>query len=225
MTERNLKVEKAAVGNLVTILFGLPWLEIVAELWKIVRKIWHGLAEEGIYEVLEHEGTLEIKDKSGKRALVRKRQRVRYLQDNVIAYNDQAWGDGEILVNYRCTPGKKVDRYRAGHKDVVLVSLREIKKRGDVDEFNIEWEHRNGFLKAVEEWGTEVNHRTKQLKIQIIFPKARKPHNIALVEYLRRRTRPLNQEAIRKLPDGCWLVSWQTNRPRLYEQYSFKWEW
>jgi len=30
---------------------------------------------------------------------------VRYLQDNVIAYRDQAWGDGEILVDYRCTPG------------------------------------------------------------------------------------------------------------------------
>jgi hypothetical protein len=32
------------------------------------------------------------------------------MQDNVIAYQDQAWGDGEILLNYRCTPGTPVDR-------------------------------------------------------------------------------------------------------------------
>ena len=45
-----------------------------------------------------------------------KRQRVRYLQNNIIAYQDQAWGDGEMLVNYRCSPGVPVDRYKLGHK-------------------------------------------------------------------------------------------------------------
>jgi len=54
-----------------------------------------------MYEVLEYESTLELKDRGGKRATFKKREKVRYLQDNVIAYQDQAWGDGEILVNYR----------------------------------------------------------------------------------------------------------------------------
>ena len=40
---------------------------------------------------------------------------MRYLQDNIIAYHDQTWDDGDILLDYRCTPGTAVDRYRLGY--------------------------------------------------------------------------------------------------------------
>ena len=66
---------------------------------KIIRKAMQGLSYKGMYEVLDYESTLELKDRGGKRATFKKREKVRYLQDNVIAYQDQAWGDGEILVN------------------------------------------------------------------------------------------------------------------------------
>jgi len=46
------------------VLFSLPWLDIFAELVKVTRKLWQGLADEGMYEVLEHEATLEILDRS-----------------------------------------------------------------------------------------------------------------------------------------------------------------
>jgi hypothetical protein len=100
-----------------------------------------------MYEALEYRSTLELKDRGGKRATFRKRERVRYLQDNVIAYQDQAWGDGEILVNYRCTPGTPVDRSRSGYKTCVLISRRGVKNRGDKDEFNVEWNICQGFLR------------------------------------------------------------------------------
>jgi hypothetical protein len=87
-----------------------------------------------LYEVLEYESTLELKDREGRKATFKKREKVRYLQDNVIAYQDQAWGDGEILLNYRCTPGAPVDRYRSGYKTTILISRREVKDKGDVDE-------------------------------------------------------------------------------------------
>jgi hypothetical protein len=66
-----------------------------------------------MYEVLRYEAKLGLKDRGGKRATFKKQEKVRYLQDNVIAYRDQAWGDGEILINYRCIPGTPVDRYRS----------------------------------------------------------------------------------------------------------------
>jgi hypothetical protein len=178
-----------------------------------------------MYEVLEHEVTLELMDAKGKRALVRKRQKVRYLQNNIIAYQDQAWGDGQILVNYRCSPGIEADRYESGRKTNILISLREVKERGEVDEFNIQWEQQNGYLRSVEEWGSEISHRTKWLKLQVIFPKMRPPQKVSLSEYLTRRTQPLPSEQIRKLPNGRWVVIWETDRPRLHEQYGFKWEW
>ncbi len=119
-----------------------------------------------------------------------------------------------------------VDRYRPGQKTFLLISLREPKRRGEVDEFNIEWEIQDGFVRTEELWETEIRHRTKQMKIRIIFPKSRPPQaslnsgTIYVVE-----NRQLGPESIRRLPDGRWLVSWESNRPRLNERYQIHWEW
>ena len=91
-----------------------------------------------------------MEDQEGKSATFKKREKVRYLQDNTIAYQDQAWGDGEILVDYRCSPGTPVDRYRSGYKTYILISRREVKNKGNVDEFNVEWGIRQGFLRHTE---------------------------------------------------------------------------
>lgn len=225
MTEKNMKTQETAVARSVTILFGLPWLEIAAEVWKVMHKLWRGLAHEGMYEVLEHEVVLELLDGKGKRALVHKRQKVRYLQNNIIAYQDQAWGDGRILVNYQCSPGVVADRYESGHKTHLLISLREVKERDEVDEFNITWEQQNGYLRSVEEWSSAISHRTKWLKLQVIFPSSRPPQKVLIGEYLTRRTRPLPPDKLLKLADGRWAATWETSKPRLHEQYSLKWEW
>lgn len=162
MATSDASKQQDSIAKVIALLFSLPWLEIVAEVWKITQKLWRGLANEGIYEVLEHEATLELLGRSGKKARVYKKQRVRYVQDNVLAFQDQAWGDGEILLNYQCTPGVEVDRYQLDHKTIVLISLRERKQRDDTDEFNIQWDIQDGFLKKEEQWTTEVSHRMHQ---------------------------------------------------------------
>lgn len=113
----------------------IPWLDVAAKSWQVARKLWHGLADEGMYEVLEYESRLELKDKHGRTAQFSKREKVRYRQNNILAYQDHAWGDGQILQDYQCTPGVVVDRYRSGHQIFLLISLREVKRRGDEDEF------------------------------------------------------------------------------------------
>jgi hypothetical protein len=40
--------------------------------------LWRELADEGMYEVLEYESALELKDRKRKRAVFRMRERVRY---------------------------------------------------------------------------------------------------------------------------------------------------
>ena len=209
----------------VKLLLDIPWIDVLAEVWKLIRHLWQGLADEGIYEVLEYESTLELRDDKGKIASFQKRELVRYRQNNIIAYQDHAWGDGEILLNYRCAPGIVVDQYRPGQKTFLLISLREPKRRNQVDEFNIEWEMRNGFVRSAELWETEIRHRTKQIKISIIFPKSRPPKAISVVEQLRRRRRQLGPESIRRLPDGRWSVGWKSERPKLNERYQLHWEW
>jgi len=217
--------QSVKLPNWGTLILGRPWLEIIGELWKIGRKIFRGFSNEGIYEVLDYETTLELQDRKGNKASLQKLEKVRYLQDHILAYQDQAWGDGKILLNYRCAPGVPVDIYRSGYKTHILISLREVKKKGDIDEFNIEWGIKNGFLRKTGFWSTEISQRTKRIIVQVIFPKSRPPSVSWMIEKNIQRTHLLDGNTKKRLPDGRWMIRWEKNHPRLYEQYILKWEW
>lgn len=221
-------IDNASTGTIskfVTLLLGVPWIEVIAEVWKVGKKVFRGLSDEGMYEVLEYESTLEILDVEGKRAIFKKRKKVRYLQDNIIAYQDYGWGDGEHFRDYQAKPGVPVDRYKIGYKTYILLSLREVKNRGDVDEFHIQWKIRNGFLKTDGFWETDVSSRTKSIRVNVIFPKDRPPHNIRLVETNIQKTTILGHDSIRQFPDGSWQIVWATDKPRLYGHYVVRWDW
>jgi hypothetical protein len=208
-----------------TILLELPWAKILGDAWKEFRKILRGFSHEGVYEVLDYRSALEILDETGKKARYIKEKKVRYLQDDVIAYQDHAWGDGKILLNYQCSPGKAVDKYRSGYKTYILISLREIKNRGDVDKFHIQWDMQNSFPKAEESWSTHITQRTKKITIEITFPKDRKPYHVVLEESNRRRTQYLSKDSFHNFQDGRVKVSYKIKHPRLYEHYVLRWHW
>lgn len=209
----------------VDIVFSLPWLDVAGGLFRIARELWRGLADEGMYEVLEYESVLELKDRHGRRAVFKKREKVRYRQNHIIAYQDHAWGDGEILLDYRCSPGRVVDQYRPGRITFLLISLQEAKQRGDVDEFSIQWGIRNGFLRKQELWETEIRHRTRKMRMAVIFPESRPPQQVSLEENIRRKRVQLKREGIHRLADGRWQVTWEKDRPRLNEHYRLCWTW
>lgn len=225
MSVQHKRLRLVSSDGLVGVILTLPWLELLAGAWKLTRLLWRGLTDEGMYEVLEYESVLELKDRKGKIAKFSKRQKVRYLQNNIIAYQDQAWGDGKILIDYRCKPGIVVDQYRPGHKTYLLISLREIKNRGDIDEFNIQWGIRDGFVRSAELWDTEIRHKTRSLKIQVIFPESRQPLKAWIIEHITRKKHILGPDEKLQLPDHRWQVTWQTNKPRLNERYQLQWTW
>ena len=225
MSENKQKLNINQITKFVTLGLGMSWFELIGELWKLGRKLTRGLSNEGMYEVLSHESTLEIHDSKGKKATFKKRQKVRYLQDYIIAYHDQAWGDGEILIDYKCSPGFPSDQYQLGHKTIILISLREEKNKGDIDEFHIQWKMNDGFLTNTESWGTDIRHRTKKFKVLVIFPESRPPVCATIIESKRRKSYPLKEGAKIQLPDGRWQISWETSKPKLYENYILEWKW
>lgn len=178
-----------------------------------------------MYEVLNYETTLEILDTRGKVAILRKNEQVKFLQNNVIAYQDQAWGDGKILANYRCAPGHPADFYRSGYKTYVLISLREVKNRGDIEEFNIEWGIKNGFLSKTGFWSTEISHHTNKVLVQVVFPHLRPPSRIWISGKNIQQINPTEQALKQTLPDGRWLIRWEKLHPLLNENYVLHWEW
>jgi hypothetical protein len=205
-----------------TSMMALPGL--LTWFWKLIRDITKKYSKKGIYEVLDFQTQLTIHDSKGKSATLTKYEKVRFLQDNIIAYQDQAWGDGRILQKYRCSSGLPVDIYRIGQKTYVLISLRAVKTKGDVMEFNIQWKMKDGFLKPTGFWGTDINHSTNHIKIQVVFPKSRPPQKVAMVETNWQKEKSL-EKGISFLPDRRCQITWEKDNPKLYEHYVLKWIW
>jgi len=175
-------------------LSSLPWSAAEDRAWSLARSLLSSLSPGGVYEVLDYESTLELLNRSGTKATFRKPKWIRYLQDDIIAHQDHVWGDGEALLNYRTNLGKPVDRYHCGHKTYIL-SLRGGQKPEDIDELDVQWDIRRGFLKEDGFWGTDVNQRMEHLKINVIFPGSRPPQQFSLEGSNRLRTTPLGKSA------------------------------
>lgn len=202
--------------------------ELIGELLEVFFNLAQRLGwlrPEGVYQVLDHDTTLELADPQGRLAVLQRRQTVRFLQDYVVAFLDTAWGDGDLFAEYSCSPGMPVDRFKEGSRYYTLISLREIKRRGDVLHFRIRRVIRNGFRGAEESWETETQHRTGRLRVAIIFPKERPCQEASLVQKNENRAHRLGAEHFRTLEDGRQILEWEMSHPRLYDRYLIKWIW
>lgn len=179
----------------------------------------------GTYEIIEYDTQLELLDSKGELAKLQRHQRVKFLQDNVIAFQDYAWGEGEIFAEYNVTPGVEVDRYKDGDRWNVLISLRETKGKGDVEDFYINRTIRDGFPEDSEWWQVEVWYKTKLLKLSAIFPSDRTCKRAVLHTRSNNKTEVLGDEHFHTLPDGRQMVTWEKENPRQSEVYTLKWEW
>ena len=207
---------------------GQSWMNsipLALQIYGDVRNLLKRSFQAGLYEILEYESVLEFGEPEGESALFKKRLRVKFLQDNVIAFQDYAWGDGEALLNYRCSPGVVVDRYREGTRWNVLISLRGTKATGEIEEFHIERRLRGSFAASEAWWETSVQHKTRHLKVAIVFPKKKPCHKAVLVERNRNRTTPLDTSNIDSLPNGRQIVTWECDKVKRFETYTIKWYW
>ena len=204
--------------------FSLEWLTILPDLYLTVRQWWRE-QHQGMYEILDYDSTLELLDTTGETAVFIKRQRVKFLQNNIIAFQDYAWGDGDIFADYQCSPGVVVDRYQEGDRWNVLISLRETKNRGDIEDFYIQRTVRNTYTQP-EEWRqVEIRHLTRRLKIAIIFPKERRCQRATLLQRSKHQTFVLGSEHFTNLPDGRQVLTWETSKIKQFEIYTIRWRW
>lgn len=181
--------------------------------------------ERGLYEILEYDTTLELLDGRGNLARLTKRQRVKFLQDSVLAFQDYVWGDGETFASYTCSPGVVVDRYQEGDRWNVLISLRETKNSGDIEQFHIERCIKQGFTNQ-DEWSqVEIRHKTRRLRMSVIFPQARHCRSARLVTRSQHTSRKLGPQHLHELPDGRQQLTWETRDIKQLEVYTIKWRW
>jgi hypothetical protein len=203
--------------------FSLGQVTMLWDLYQIGKQWWPGNTDS--YEILDYEASVELLDLSGEKAIFRKRQKVKFLQNNIIAFEDYAWGDGDILAAYKCSPGVVVDKYQEGDRWNILISLRETKSKGDIVEFYIERIEHGTFTQAEEWLQTEIRRRTRQLKMRIIFPADRRCQRALLQQRTHNRVLALGPEHFHLLPDGRQLLAWETDKVKPYEIYGIHWQW
>lgn len=198
------------------------------QLLNIIKLLSRGLVPQvhhSLYEVLDYATTLELCDPEGRTAIYRKQQKVKFLQNSIIAYQDEAWGDGDIFIDYQCSPGRAVDWYTNGNTYHILISLRETKNRGDIENFFITRRIQDGFTQPRQYFQNRINHPMRNFSTRVIFPVERPPRNLTLIEHHRNRTQPLKPEQIRTLPDGRIEAFYETTYPRLHDVISIRWDW
>ena len=69
MVDTQNNTRRFASDQWIALIFSVPWLEVVAELYKLVRRLWQGLVDEGMYEVPGYESTPGLLDYQGTRRL------------------------------------------------------------------------------------------------------------------------------------------------------------
>jgi hypothetical protein len=202
----------------------LDWLSLAFDATQSLRR-WLCTSPTRPYEILDYKATVELLDTTGVKAVFRKQQRVKFLQNSIIAFEDYAWGDGDILAEYQCAPGVVVDKYKEGDRWNILVSLRDTKSIGDVEQSHIEQKVRNTYLKDEGWLQTEIRRHTRHLTMSVMFPQKRHCKRAIVTQRSANRTTELGLDHFDVLPDGGQLVSWETNHVRSYEVYTLKWRW
>jgi len=179
---------------------------------------------EGLYEILEYESKLELVDVHGRTARLTKRQRVKFLQDYVIAFQDYAWGEGNVLADYKCSPGFEADRYLEG---IAGISSSRCARRNSAGMSRTcsssencathSPRKRNGGKSKCRTARARQNSRSCSLRSGIA--------EAVIIERTRKRATHLAASNFKILADGQQLLSWETIEPRRFETYTLKWTW
>ncbi len=178
-----------------------------------------------MYEILTYTVTLTLLDKEGNQAILERQERVRFLQNNVIALYDHAWGDGQLFTGYRVAPGRVADRFKVGSRYHTLISLRDTKHCGDVLNYRVRRRIVQGFANKDEWLEAEVDHATHKLKLCVIFPADRVCQAASVIQAGTNKRILLTGRSFRQKSDGRQFLTWTVNKPPLGERYALHWEW
>jgi hypothetical protein len=130
------------------------------------------------------------------------------------------WGDGNLLAQFEVAGARYLGEQSDGPRRVQLLGLDgPAAKRSATLRFTRRI--RNGFLKPDEYFESSVQRPTRQLRVTVLFPKARPPKLAYLVGT---SGKSLSQPRV-TLRQGRASLRWALQSPRLGSVYSLRWAW
>jgi hypothetical protein len=176
------------------------------------------------YEVLDNQQLWDLYDPTGQEATHTRRSTIRFLQNDLVAMRDYIWGDGpHIAEDYACNPGRAVDFHKYGHVWHVLISLDEVKHRGDVTEFVATRKMKGSFTDTSEWISFVAQHRTERATVIVLFPRNRPCIKAALTIDMGRTE--INNVIEEDYMAGRQRLMVHVPRPRIRQVYTLRWDW
>lgn len=207
----------------------LPWLlstdflNFVVMLSKLLRPHLAGVFKpSALYDVLNFEATIEVKDSRGYQAVYSKKQRLRFLKDNVSTVYDYGWGTGNAFASHRVEPGHIVERKQIGPRYRSLVMLPEPQHKGDELTLSVRRLIKDKFTGKGNWLEGEVYNKMQRMRLSVILPASRPVTRAWLVQ----RRQPTESLVSAKPISGHRqrLASTITN-PKIGDMYTLVWDW
>jgi hypothetical protein len=191
---------------------------VIAKSAKLLRAQAPRFSYENTYLAL----TLDLRDSRGKRALITRKQSVRFLTEEAGVLTSPGWGDGSQLKDFHVAGAEWLGTRSDGPRKVVLLALS---RRSSKDaRFTVITRETalNSFLKATEYFEARVERPTTRLSLKVLFPKGRPPAEA----YLSATGLDAPQKLpVRLGPDGRASLSWSAAKLAPDATCSLRWSW
>lgn len=122
------------------------------------------------YETIKYSGRLEILDAETRSARFIRRQRIRFLEDNVSVFMDRAWGDGVLFAGYAARGLRILEPIPTGKGYVIPLALPRRFAKGDVFDITTERRIVGAFYHPLAYWDTAMSAPTELVAIDIVVP-------------------------------------------------------
>lgn len=174
------------------------------------------------YENLSLKLTLRLVDSIGRRAIVTREQRVRFLTSEAGVIQSPIWGQGELTRRYAVQGARKLGARHAGGTEVLLLGLDREPGRHSQASINATRTILNGFLGHDEHFEVVVQRPTRRLSVRVVYPKARRPKHALVTSTPREVEKRL---AVRLDQKGRPWIGWSITNPTVRTLYSLRWSW
>lgn len=169
------------------------------------------------------EEVLDLHGPRGARAILTKRQRLRFRDVESAIVRDGVWGNGEQFADYTVQGARRVGTKQEGMRTAVLLTIEPRPPDGEPREVRTSRLIRDAFAEQNSFFDLMVERPTGYLSLKILFPKSRPPKAAYLVETPSETT--LRRIPVRYTAERRPYLAWRASQPVPLTTYSVRWAW
>ena len=162
-------------------------------------------------------------DTEGRRAVLERRQRVRFIAPDVGAVRDLVWGDGDQLSRYATHGAKRAFARPEGSRLALLLGIDHRPVKGERATITSRRIIEGGFLASSEYCEAVVERPTQYLGLTVHFPVSRPPRGARLVTSA--PAEPTRKHLVRYDNLGRPFLRGSCRGPVQERLYSLRWSW